>query len=437
MSVTGLLFLLSYAVGLLAAFAKHPRFGLYTYVAVFYLHPPIRWWGASLPDLRWSLVASIVTLLALLGSKVPPSAVPWTAHRLTKIVIVYVIWMWMQFPWANPQHFEGVLLLTKYVVLLYVIYRLVNDRESLVNFSLAHVIGCFYFGMLALGASGEGRLELLGGPGVKDSNTLGMHVSTGLFFAGSLLLSQRGWRRWGIALMVPAMANCLVQTESRGAFLGIACGGLVYYLSAPKAHRKLIVSLGALSLFVLAAYAPTTYWERMGTIKSNEETAQRDHSAESRLVLIEAQWQMFKAHPFGLGFDTTSYLSRDYLDTEWLTVRRGLDKATHGARASHNTLMSMLVDQGIPGILLALAAVATIIRMMLEFNRIPLRADNQELGVLRAAICSSLTAIFVSGMFTNYIKAEVQLWMLALLIAGLQIARDTTRQSGQAPVRPA
>ena len=180
MSVTGLLFMLGYAAGLLAAFVKHTRFGLYTYLAVFYLHPPIRWWGASLPDLRWSLVASIVTLVALMGSKMPPSAVPWNAHRLTKIVILYVLWMWIQFAWANPQHFEGLLLLTKYVVLLFVIYRLVNDRQSLVSFSLAHVIGCFYFGMLALGASGEGRLELLGGPGVKDSNTLGMHVSTGM-----------------------------------------------------------------------------------------------------------------------------------------------------------------------------------------------------------------------------------------------------------------
>ena len=432
MSVTGLLFLLSYGAGLLSAFVKHPRFGLYTHLAVFYLHPPIRWWGASLPDLRWSLLAAIVTLIALLASKLPPSPVPWTAHRLTKIIIIYVLWMWIQFAWANPQHFEGLLLLTKYVVLLYIIYRLVSDRPGLVAFSYAHVIGCFYFGMLALNASGEGRLEMLGGPGVKDSNTLGMHVSTGMFFAGSLLLSQRGWKRWAIAAMVPALANCLVQTESRGAFLGVACGGLVYYLFAPRVHRKLIISLGALSLFVLAAYAPGAYWERMGTIRSGaEDTSQRDHSAESRLVLIEAQWQMFKNNPFGLGFDTTSYLSRGYLDTEWLTVRSGMDKATHGARASHNTMMSILVDQGIPGFLLALAAIFTIIRMMFAFNRLPLRADNQELGLLRASICASLTTVFVSGMFTNYIKAEVQLWMIALLIAALQIGREVVRADGR------
>ncbi len=427
MSLTGLLFMLSYGVGLLSAFFKHPRFGLYTYLAVFYLHPPIRWWGSSLPDLRWSLVAAVVTLVALLASKLPPSPTSFTSHRLTKIIIFYVLWMWVQLEWGNPQHFEGVLLMTKYVVLLYVIYRLVNDRQSLVAFSYAHVIGCFYFGMLALNASGAGRLEMLGGPGVKDSNTLGMHISTGLFFAGSLLLSQRGWRRWAVAAMVPALANCLVQTESRGAFLGVACGGMVYFLFAPRTYRKLIISLGALSLFVLAAYAPASYWERMGTIKAGtEDSSQRDHSAESRLVIIEAQWQMFKSHPFGLGFDTTSYLSRGYLDTQWLTVRRGMDKATHGARASHNTIMSILVDQGLPGILLALAAIASIVRMTFAFNRMPLRADNRELPLLRASICASLTAIFVSGMFTNYLKAEVQLWMIALLIAGLQIARQTS-----------
>lgn len=435
MSLTGVLFLISYGAGLLSAFVKHPRFGLYTYLAVFYLHPPIRWWGASLPDLRWSLMAAVITLVALLASRVPRSPTPWTAHRLTKIIIFYVLWMWVQFVWANPQHFEGLLLMTKYVVLLYIIYRLINDEQSLIAFSYAHVLGCFYFGLLALSASGDGRLEMLGGPGVQDSNTLGMHVSTSLFFAGSLVLSQRGWKRGAVALMVPVLANCLVQTESRGAFLGLACGGLVYYQFAPRQNRKMIVTLSFLSLFVLGAYAPASYWERMGTIKSAaEDSSQRDRSSESRLVLIEAQWKMFKDHPFGLGFDTTSYLSREYLDTEWLTVRQGLDRATQGARSSHNTVMSILVDQGIPGAILGLAAIFTVIGMMLAFNRLPLEADNQQLGLMRAAICASLTAVFVSGMFTNYIKAEAQLWMLSLLIAGLQIARQATRAQTR-PVR--
>ena len=66
MALTALAFLMLFFGGLLLAFAIHPRFGLYTYLAVFYVHPPSRWWGDMLPDIRWSLVAAVVALLALI-----------------------------------------------------------------------------------------------------------------------------------------------------------------------------------------------------------------------------------------------------------------------------------------------------------------------------------------------------------------------------------
>ena len=165
----------------------------------------------------------------------------------------------------------------------------------------------------------------------------------------------------------------------------------------------------------------------MGSIDRGIENAEeRDKSAESRLVIIQAQWEMFKDHPLGLGFNSTAYLSRAYLDTEWLTAARNEDIETQGGRASHNTLMSTLVDQGVPGIVLALAAIVAILRMATELNRSQLATDNSSIGLMRAAICSSLASIFVSGMFTNYLKAEVQLWMIALLVACVHITRQRT-----------
>ena len=65
MPETALAFLLLYVLGLVLAIFVRPLYGLYTYVVVFYLHPPSRWWGGALPDLRWSLIAAAVTLLAI------------------------------------------------------------------------------------------------------------------------------------------------------------------------------------------------------------------------------------------------------------------------------------------------------------------------------------------------------------------------------------
>lgn len=424
MSLTGIAFVISYLYGLLRTFTSGPVWGLYVYIAVFYLHPPLRWWGEDLPDLRWSLTAAIVTLLALLGSARRPDRTTWASYPVVKIIIAYVVWMWIQIPWANPEHFDGLILISKYVVLIYIIYRLINTEQALKQFAFAHVLGCFYFGLLTLDASGEGRLEYIGGPGVNDSNTLGMHVATGMFFAGSLLLSARGWQRWAVLAMVPVIANCVVQTESRGAFLGAIVGGFVYFLTVPRRHRSLIVGLGALSVFVLLAYTPMTYWQRMASInKGIQNVEEQDKSAGSRLVIIKAQWEMFKDHPLGLGFNSTAYLSRRYLGTEWLTAARNEDIESQGARASHNTLMTTLVDQGVPGIVLALAACIAVLRAARELNRNQRATDNTSIGFYRAAICSSLASIFVSGMFTNYLKAEVQLWMIALLVACVHIAQ--------------
>jgi len=66
----------AYVLGLLSSFVVHPRWGLITYIAVFYLHPPLRWSGAGLPDMRWSLLAAVVTLISLPQAKLPPHATP-------------------------------------------------------------------------------------------------------------------------------------------------------------------------------------------------------------------------------------------------------------------------------------------------------------------------------------------------------------------------
>ncbi len=424
MSLTAIAFLGAYGLGLLSSFVVHPRWGLITYIAVFYLHPPLRWWGVGLPDMRWSLLAAVVTLISLPQAKLPPQATPFASIALAKLLMIYVAWMWIQTAWASPRHLEGVILFTKYLVLFYLIYRLIIDEKTLLLFAVAHVLGCFYFGLLALDARGVGRLEYIGGPGANDSNTLGMHVSTGLFFAGTLILTQRGWIRWTVLLMVPVLANCIVQAESRGAFLGAAFGGLAFFYLAPKLYRKYIFTLGIISIFILLAYAPAVYWDRMGTLSAvQSDEVEIDRSSQSRIALAAAQFDMFTDYPFGLGFDTTTQLSRGYLETEWLTAAFRQDVASQGGRSSHNTLLSVLVDQGFPGIIIALAIILVVLSLVRRFKKLDDQGLSQELGLYRAAIGATLAAVLTSGMFTNYLKAEIQLWSLALLVAAYELGK--------------
>lgn len=436
MSATALIFVAGYALGLLRTFAGHAKWGVFTYIAVFYLQPQMRWWGASLPSsIRWSLLAAILVLFALPRVPRHPGFAPWASMPIVKVMLWYVVWMWVQLAWANPMHFNDVVLMSKYALLFFLFYRILNSEESLIQFSLVHILGCFYFSWLAYNADGAGRLENIGGPGTNDSNTLGMHVSTSFFFIATLLLTQKKWLRWLPLLTLPFIANTLVQTESRGAFLGAACGSVTYYYMAPKRCRLLMVPLAVLSLCALLAYAPSTYWNRIASIGAVTDEEEIDGSAESRIFIIKAQIEMFKAHPFGLGSRTTAYLSRAYLDTKWLTAEAGKDRATQGSRASHNTLMAVVTDQGIPGLLLAIVGGFCMLGMFRQMRRVSRTCHNETIVLLGASACASLTVVYIAGLFTNYLRAEIQIWAMGVLGVVLQLAR-LSAQSARLTERP-
>ena len=196
--MTGVIFLALFAAGLGAAFFRHPRWGLYVYVALFYLHPPSRWWAASLPDLRWSYLAALVTVIATFMLPKDTTRPPWQSSTVGKLLIAYTVWVWIQLPWAlAPEtHFYLATLYLKYLVVFFLIYRLIDTRERVVEFLLCHLGGCLYLGYLGLSARYNGRLNGLGGPGIDEANLLAAQLATAVVIGAMLLLSERGWRWW-------------------------------------------------------------------------------------------------------------------------------------------------------------------------------------------------------------------------------------------------
>jgi len=128
---------------------------------------------------------------------------------------------------------------------------------------------------------------------------------------------------------------------------------------------------------------------------------------------------MFTRHPFGVGHQGTATLSRQYIDAQWLA-------SNSGDRASHNTIMSALVDQGVPGIILFTILAFAVFRGLKTLKQFDRAGLLQEYGLYRAMIGGSIVLIFVAGMFTQFLKAEVQFWNLALFAVLYELV---TRQS--------
>ena len=135
MSVTGLAYLVLYFGGMMMALFGRPLIGLYTYVFTFYMYAPGRWWGAALPDLRWSLLAAVVTLFALVISKKRDQS--WVVSTEVKLFTGYVAWVWIQSSWAmaSQAHGDYVIMVTKFLVLMFLVQNAIRDQKGL-NFGL-------------------------------------------------------------------------------------------------------------------------------------------------------------------------------------------------------------------------------------------------------------------------------------------------------------
>lgn len=437
--LTALAFLTGFFTLLGLALFRHPIFGLYAYMASFYIHPPSRWWAQNLPDLRWSFLAAGVTLLAILihRGKLSTARPIWLATLPGAILVAFVAWLWIQSLWAldAKEHLHASILFTKYVAVFYFFYRLADTPERTRNVLLAHVAGCAYLGILAHLSDNyvDGRLNGVGGPGIDDANTLGMFLATGVVVAAMLALVERGWRRVFSILAGAVIFNGVVLAASRGAFLGVLVGGLALLLVRPKQYRWLFWGFTVVGVVGAVSLMDQRFIDRVLSVTDAvKKTEEMDDSAESRWVIAEAQLKMFPSYPFGTGHKGTAFLSPEYLDAKWLTRGTGGPDA-QPIRSSHNTFLTLLVEQSVPGVVAYVLLVGWGMRSVLRLRRMAGAGMNGDFAYGGAA-AAALGVVLGAGIFTDYLLAEVQVWMLALLassMAQMRVVQTATTASAR------
>lgn len=439
MGLTGIVFLLLFTAGLGAAFVRGPIWGLWTYMMVFYLHPPSRWWGVGLPDIRWSLAAAMVTLLALLVHRNKIAASDTAARpAFFKIsfawyFLFYVAWMWIQTPFVlSTVHMDGVVLFTKYFLLIYLIYEIVRTDAQIRDTLLVHIAGCMFLGWVAYETgTGSSRLEGVGGPGIDDSNSMSMQFSTAVLAGAALMLREKLPRMTAIMIAMPLILNGMVLGNSRGAFVALVGAGIVLWWLKPSAIRGRFYLFGGLAVFLFMTVAHEKVWDRLLTLNAvTDEQEELDNSAMSRIAIMNAQFRMFKDYPLGAGHKGTAYLSPSYIETKWLTRKKGDPKAK-AARSSHNTFFSVMVDHGIVGVVLLCLIVLWVVRSMRQCRR-AFKGDPKRI-LLLCAVVGALTAVSIAGLFAPYLKAEINYWLLGLLMSVLALRPESVPAEATEP----
>jgi hypothetical protein len=429
-STTALAFVAAFFAFSVLAFIRHPIWGLFAYVLTFYMGPDTAWWGYVLPNLRWSMTSALITLVAVLVYKAPVKRTPWYKFRPIPTLIVFTVWLWIQTPWAlsTSNHIFLATLFTKYILMFALIYACLDSKERVHQFVIAHIIGCFWWGIEAWQIHTGGRLESIGTGDVTGSAFASMHVSTALALAGFMFLGFRGWKRWVPFIAIPFILNSIILMQTRAAFVGMLAAAPIAFLLGPPAKRSVVMVYLLLGAGLLLTVADQAFWERMGTIKVAE-PEQLETSAASRFEIGKANLAMARDYPLGLGHRGNDLLSPRYLDERWLTATGG----GSNIRSAHNTTLAVLVDHSMIGLLLIVLFHKRLAQSILQIRRRAWNARNQQAMALAAGLATGLVMYWINGQFANMTKAEVVIWIAAITasIASEATAPESAKTNAQ------
>lgn len=278
---------------------------------------------------------------------------------------------WLRSFWGYDERMRGLFTLLHFLFFyLFVIaaFRTEKDKKNLLLFFMAAGIAAACFGV----AERINPALNLDKTTVKSSEGHRIMSTTGnsIFLAGYMLfvsflslyyfLAYRDRSRW-MALGAGFLGVINVMfTGTRGAFLGLAAGALVYliilFFISGKKYKIIFGSVAA----IIVLFVSLTFVANIKTLKKNRywdfdrltSISLSDASSRDRLLLWKTALVAFREHPIlGWGMENFHYAFDRNYNPELL--QSGVSQ-TFADRA-HNLFLDWLVMAGIPGLFLYLA----------------------------------------------------------------------------------
>jgi len=260
-----------------------------------------------------------------------------------------------------------------------------------------------YLSGVSLDAAAERFTALNANP-----NELGLTLVLGLPMAWYLSLSQPGRRvAWSWQLYLPLGVTGLLLTASRGAFLAALAALVIIPWTLGPLHLRTKTALYALaigSLILATAFVPGPALERIGSTRA--EIA--DGQFGGRGAIWKSGLQLVQEHPLaGVGAGAFKAAVEPMLHHRW---------------SSHETFLSILVEEGIIGLLLFLAMVGAVMNLP------------PDLPTLERRLSIVLLAVLAVGSLSAAWDYQKQLWFVLGMLAAQLADRATPRASSRVMV---
>jgi probable O-glycosylation ligase (exosortase A-associated) len=240
---------------------------------------------------------------------------------------------------------------------------------------------------------------------------------------------------WRVKIFAAGLTfACLLIPVGTEARTGLICIGVVAILTLRDVKRRLLyMSMVALVGVAAVPMLPSTFTERMGTIKGYE----ADSSATTRLAVWGWTWTYVQEHPMGGGFDAYR-LNRIQVAA---TTEQGsgnvrtVDTRTHAdeGRAWHSAYFEMLGEQGFPGLFLFLVIhLGGLVRMEIIRRRYRREEGDKAWIAPLATALQHFQIVYLVG--ASFIAIAFQPFVL--MIVGVQIGFDLLVSRRERESRP-
>jgi O-antigen ligase len=299
------------------------------------------------------------------------------------------------------------------LLMLWMIWELAPSRGRVLNLLLAYVLGAYMaaFQTLLVYYSSGGELRRFAAGGV-DPNDLSMTMSLGVPMAWYLSNTYRKpLLRWICRGYLPAGVLAIGMTGSRGGLLASIVALAIVPLSMTRlspGRLGITIAMLFLSGGLAVAYVPEKIVERLATTSTEVE----DLRLGGRFKLWKAGIRALPEHPF-LGFGTAGF------------IRAVSPQLGSASQVAHNSFISVLVEQGLIGLILYLLMFAAAYRAV---RRLPLL--ERRFGLV-------LMATLVVAMLPLTWEHRKPLWFVLAAVVGLsQALRVAPAGSLAARIRP-
>jgi probable O-glycosylation ligase (exosortase A-associated) len=402
----GLIFTYVLTYGGALASLYRPFLGLLVYVCFAIIKPEDMWY--------WSVPAgnySRIVALALVAGWAVHGFGNWQFGRARGIVFALIgFWLWatLRAAFAPNQEvaWQFIEAQSKIFLPFLVGVTVIESLDQLKQLAWVIVLSQGYVGLEMNLAyyGGFNRVREIGFGGM-DNNSVAIALVAGVGMALFLALDAPRWWQKGLASVAGIlMGHTVLLTFSRGGMLGLLVTGAIAFVLIPKQPKH----YAGLLLAVLVGFqlAGGQVQERFGQ-SFRDESGGFEGSAQSRLDLWTACWEVMRKQPLGLGPDHWPLVAHQYGFT------RG--------KSAHSLWLQIGAELGFLGLLCLLLFYGLCITRLWTFCRRREPVDPW-IEIFSRMVIASLVGFMFTAQFVSLTALELPYYTALVGAGALKLA---------------